>query len=73
MKEYLTTAELAEQLSLSVKTIQNKKSAGVWKQGIHYVCPPGMGVRWKWVAVVDWMEKQPQFSNEPIPLRRHFA
>jgi hypothetical protein len=72
-KEYLTSKELANRLSLTVKSIQNKKASGVWKEGVHYVCPPGMAVRWKWTAIIDWMERPPEVSDAPIPVRRQFA
>ena len=55
-KEYLTINELALRLSLSPKTIKNKMVNGIFIKGVHYFSPDGMGPRFKWSAVVTWLE-----------------
>jgi hypothetical protein len=55
-KEYLSIEELGEQLHLSPKTIRNKMARGVFRKGIHYFSPNGIGPRFKWSAVVAWLE-----------------
>ena len=55
-EEYLTIAEVAERLKLSPKTIKNKMASGAFRQGVHYFRPPGMQARFKWSAVVQWIE-----------------
>ena len=55
-EQYLTIAEVAELLKLSPKTIKNKMGSGSFRQGVHYFRPPGMQVRFKWSAVVQWIE-----------------
>ena len=54
--EYLTIKEVAARLKLRPKTIQNKMAAGVFRQGVHYFRPDGLGTRFKWRAVVKWIE-----------------
>ena len=70
-KEYLTIEEVADSLSVTPKTIKNKMAKGVFKLGIHYFRPPGLGPRFKWTAIVEWMEQpqeQPQADIIPMPL-----
>ncbi len=55
-EEYLTIAELATRLKLSPKTIKNKMASGVFRRGVHYFRPNGIGPRFKWSAVVAWLE-----------------
>jgi len=55
-EEYITIDELATRLRLSRKTIKNKMASGVFIKGIHYFSPAGMGPRFKWSAIVTWME-----------------
>ena len=55
-EQYLTIAEVAERLKLSPKTVKNKMATGAFGQGVHYFRPPGMQVRFKWSAVVRWIE-----------------
>jgi len=75
-EEYLTITELASSLSLSSKTIRNKMASGVFIKGVHYFSPPGMGPRFKWSAVVRWLEQtqKPPPSNgaEQIPMARGY-
>ena len=55
-EEYITIAELGARLTLEPKTIKNKMAAGVFIKGVHYFSPKGLGPRFKWSAVVAWME-----------------
>ena len=55
-EEYLTIQELAQRLKLSPKTIRNKMTTGILKGGVHYFSPPGLAPRFKWSAIVAWME-----------------
>jgi Bacterial regulatory proteins, luxR family len=74
MEEYLTIEAIAERLSISPKTVKNKMARGVFKLGVHYFRPPGLGPRFKWSAVVAWMEQpqeQPDDSNV-IPMPLHY-
>jgi excisionase family DNA binding protein len=57
-EQYLTIKEVAERLKLSPKTIKNKMASGAFRQGVHYFRPPGMQVRFKWSAVVAWLEQE---------------
>ena len=55
-EEYLTIDELASRLKLKSKTVQNKMANGTFIKGLHYFSPDGMGPRFKWSAIVAWME-----------------
>ena len=55
-EEYLTILELAARLKLSPKTIKNKMASGVFRRGVHYFSPRGIGPRFKWSGVVAWLE-----------------
>lgn len=54
--EYLTISELAARLKVKPKTIKNKMASGVFKKGVHYFSPKGLRPRFKWSAVVAWIE-----------------
>ena len=73
--EYLTVVELATRLKLNPKSIKNKMASGAFRQGIHYFRPPGMQARFKWSAVVGWLEQDPTCPNEigeSIPMPRSY-
>ena len=55
-EEYITIAETAARLKLSPKSVKNKMASGTFKRGIHYFSPAGIGPRFKWSAVVAWLE-----------------
>jgi hypothetical protein len=63
VEEYLTIAELAHRLKIKPKTVQNKMASGVFRQGVHYFRPPGMGPRFKWSAVVSWVEHRHEHAE----------
>ena len=54
---YLTDGENAARLKWSTKTLEKKVRQGVFKEGVHYFQRPGMRRRWKWSAVVRWLEQ----------------
>ncbi len=55
-EEYLTINELGSRLKLTPKTIKNKMVNRTFIKGKHYFSPDGMGPRFKWSAIVAWME-----------------
>ena len=76
-EEYLTIAELSARLKIKPKTIKNKMSAGVFRKGIHFFSRPGLGPRFKWSAVVAWLEQTEEAANEndnesAIPMPRSY-
>jgi hypothetical protein len=74
MDEYLTIAEVAERLKLTPKTVRNKMASGVFKKGEHYFRREGIGARFKWGAVVAWLEQTetPAADGEGIPMTRGY-
>jgi len=75
-EEYLTIDELAARLKLEPKTIRNKMANGIFIKGVHYFSPDGMGPRFKWSAIVAWMEageqEQPSNGEDRIPMARGY-
>jgi len=75
-EEYLTIDELAARLKLKPKTIKNKMANGTFIKGVHYFSPDGMGPRFKWSAIVAWMEageqEQPSNGADRIPMARGY-
>ena len=74
-EEYLTIAELADRLKLKPKTIQNKMAGGTFRKGVHYFSPSGMRPRFKWSAVVDWLEREDSSTapeDDSIPMARGY-
>ena len=74
MEEYLTIDEVAERLKLTPKTVRNKMASGVFRQGEHYFRRTGIGTRFKWGAVVAWLEgKEADVSEvDSIPMARGY-
>src|SRR5262249_17393498 len=76
IEDYLTIAEVAERLKVKPKTIKNKMAAGIFKRGVHYFSPVGLGPRFKWSAVVAWLEKgqEPEADHaaDSIPMPRSY-
>lgn len=75
-EEYLKISEVAERLKLSPRTIANKMAAGVFRRGVHYLSPAGLGPRFKWSAVVAWLEQSQELATEneadSIPMPRSY-
>jgi hypothetical protein len=74
IEEYLTISEVAARLKLTPKTVRNKMSSGVFRQGVHYVRPKGLGTRFKWGAVVAWLEQEETgtLDDDSIPMARGY-
>ena len=76
MEEYLTIAEAAARLKMTPKTVRNKMASGVFRKGVHYFSPPGMGPRFKWSVIVSWLEQAqketPDETLDAIPMARGY-
>ena len=75
MDEYLTIGEVADRLKLKPKTVKNKMASGAFRQGVHYFRPPGTQARFKWSAVVAWLEQDRTAQDETgdtIPMPRSY-
>jgi hypothetical protein len=76
MEEYLTISAVATRLGLKPKTVKNKMASGIFRKGVHYFSPPGLGPRFKWSAVVAWLEGDdaPKLRDpiESIPMPRSY-
>jgi hypothetical protein len=74
-EEYLKIAEVAARLKISPKTVKNKMAAGIFRRGIHFFSPPGLGPRFKWSVVVAWLEQSLETaaeSDDSIPMARGY-
>jgi len=75
-EEYLTIEELSARLKIKPKTVKNKMASGIFRKGIHFFSPPGLGPRFKWSAVVAWLEQslepQPESDDDSIPMPRSY-
>jgi hypothetical protein len=74
-EEYLTIAEVAARLKIKPKTVKNKMASGIFQRGLHYFSPEGLGPRFKWSAVVEWLEQSPKpitESDDSIPMARGY-
>ena len=74
VEEYLTINELSARLKIKPKTIANKMAAGIFRTGVHFFSPVGLGPRFKWSAVVLWLEQEPTTESEgdSIPMARGY-
>jgi hypothetical protein len=63
--EYLTVLELAARLKLSPKTVRNRMHDGTWVRGEHWFRRPGIGPRFRWSALVAWLEGMDIGADEP--------
>ena len=71
MEEYLSVKQLAGRLDLKPKTIRNKICAGVFQKNVHYFTPAGLdGPRFKWSAIVAWLECKEENNTNVIPLSK---
>jgi hypothetical protein len=75
-EEYLTIGELAARLKITPKTLRNKMASGVFRKGVHYIRPNGLGTRFKWGAIVAWLEQEdtgtPDLPVNAIPMARGY-
>lgn len=60
MTDYLTTAEAAAFLGLSISSLKAKRKSGFFELGTHYFRPPGMHPRWSRAALEAWIRGQRQ-------------
>jgi len=65
MDEYITITELSHRLKISPKTVKNKMAAGIFRKGVHYFSPKGLRPRFKWSAVVAWLETEAAATPQP--------
>jgi hypothetical protein len=73
-EEYLTISEVAVRLKVKPKTVRNKMALGVFRKGVHYIRPKGLGTRFKWGAVVAWLEQEESElpGEDSIPMARGY-
>jgi hypothetical protein len=71
MEEYLTITEVAGLLRCKPKTVRNKMSAGIFRQGVHYFRPAGFDPLFKLTAVVELIEG-PEASGTNVDPRKSF-
>jgi hypothetical protein len=73
-EEYLTIQELSGRLKLKPKTVKNKMASGIFRKGVHYFSPAGLGPRFKWSAVVAWLEQREDITpqDDSIPMARGY-
>jgi hypothetical protein len=75
-EEYLTIEELSARLKIKPKTVKNKMASGIFRKGTHFFSPPGLGPRFKWSAVVAWLEEPEaitaQAEPDSIPMARGY-
>ncbi len=75
-EEYLTIAELSSRLKVEPKTVRNKMANGTFTKGVHYFSPKGIRPRFKWSAIVAWLEEKEeettQEGNGAIPMARGY-
>jgi hypothetical protein len=68
---------VADRLKLKPKTVQNKMAAGTFTRGIHYFSRSGLGPRFKWSAIVSWIEQEQTATDEcpedGIPMARGYS
>jgi hypothetical protein len=55
-EEYLTVSEVAARFKLAPKTVRNRMHDGTWPKGVIWFSPRGLGPRFKWSALVCWLE-----------------
>ncbi len=74
--EFLTIKEAAARLKVTPKTLKNKMAAGILKKGVHYFSPRGLGPRFRWRALLAWLEeKEPrnaEANGNKIPMARGY-
>lgn len=73
---YLTIPEIAARLRIKPKTVKNKMASGIFRKGVHYFSPQGLGPRFKWSAVVAWLEEtqkpEAEGDDDSIPMPRSY-
>ena len=76
VEEYLRIGEVADRLKVKPKTVKNKMASGIFRKGVHYFSPQGLGPRFKWSAVVAWLEQsrepEAESDGDSIPMPRSY-
>lgn len=67
--EYLTTREVAERLRLRPKRVLALVAAGVFREGQHYLRPPGIRIRFVWSRIEAWLRGEDE-NPDAIPMAR---
>ena len=62
--QYLTITELAARLRVKPKTIKNKMANGTFRKGVHFFSPKGIGPRFKWNAIINWLEGKEERATQ---------
>ncbi len=62
--EFLSVAQAAALVKLSVKSVRNKMSDGRFEKGVHWFRPGGAGPRFKRSALLAWLEQR----TTPMPI-----
>jgi len=65
-EEYITIGELADRLKVKPKTVKNQMGNGTFIKGIHFFSPRGLGPRFKWSAVVAWLEEKEEQATQGV-------
>ncbi len=64
-KRYLSVKEAAEELGWKPKTLRNKMSAGIFRQGIHYIKRKGIRPRFIRGSLEAWLEGNENDVSQP--------
>ena len=64
MKRYLSVKEAAEELGWKPKTLRNKMSAGIFRQGIHYIKRRGIRPRFIRGSLEAWLEGSESYPGQ---------
>lgn len=67
--EYLTTREVAERLRLRPKRVLALVASGTFREGRHYVRPPGIRIRFIWPRIEAWLQGDDE-DRDAIPMAR---
>ena len=65
-EEYIPIKEVARRLSWSADTIESKMRQGIFVQGKHFFRRKGITVRFKWSAVVKWIEGEEKEGSREV-------
>lgn len=67
--DYCTIREVAERLRVSPKRVRNMMAAGVLVEGRHFFRRAGIGPRFRWSRIVEWLESGAE-NPAAIPMAR---
>lgn len=72
-EQYLTVAEAADLLRLSIKRVRNQMSSGIFVEGDHFVRPRGIGPRFIRSRLESWLRGSDEPRSDEIPMARSSA